>query len=233
VHGILFAYRVTAPAPVDVNVTVVNLDDGSTAATWTVPAVQPGVIQKVNWKGQIAGAPAPEGRYAFRLSASDAQGATARSAQATDPQRDSFDLYHQIFPVRGRHNYGGASARFGAGRAGHIHQGQDVLANCGVPLAAVEGGTVRFKQYQSAAGYYLVIHGDESGNDYAYMHLREPSPFRAGDTVATGQRIGYVGDTGDATACHLHLEIWTPPGWYNGGKPIDPLPLLKQWDAYS
>ena len=47
----------------------------------------------------------------------------------------------------------------------------------------------------------------------------------------TGQSIGDVGMTGDATACHLHFEMWGGPGWYTGGAPIDPLPFLKAWDA--
>ena len=49
----------------------------------------------------------------------------------------------------------------------------------------------------------------------------------------TGQPIGEVGDTGDADGCHLHFEMWSAPGWYTGGAPIDPLPSLKAWDAYS
>ena len=65
------------------------------------------------------------------------------------------------------------------------------------------------------------------------MHLRERSPLKKGARVLTGQVIGEVGHTGDATACHLHFEIWTGPGWYTGGEPIDPLPSLKAWDAYS
>ena len=66
-----------------------------------------------------------------------------------------------------------------------------------------------------------------------YAHLAEPSPLQTGELVRTGQPIGIVGDTGDATACHLHFEIWTAPGWYEGGSPIDPLPYLEKWDGYS
>jgi murein DD-endopeptidase MepM/ murein hydrolase activator NlpD len=42
-----------------------------------------------------------------------------------------------------------------------------------------------------------------------------------------------VGQTGDATACHLHFEEWSSPGWYSGGRPFDPLADLKSWDSYS
>ena len=44
------------------------------------------------------------------------------------------------FPVAGPHDYGGADSGFGAGRAGHIHQGQDVAAAEGTPLVAPRAG---------------------------------------------------------------------------------------------
>jgi murein DD-endopeptidase MepM/ murein hydrolase activator NlpD len=101
---------------------------------------------------------------------------------------------------------------------------------CGTPLVAARGGRVKFAGSQSRAGNYIVIDGDKTGRDYAYMHLRDPALLRTGDRVATGQLIGYVGKTGDATACHLHFEIWTAPGWYSGGRPVDPLATLQSWD---
>lgn len=136
-----------------------------------------------------------------------------------------------VFPIVGRHDFGGAGADFGSGRSGHSHQGHDVFARCGAPLVAAHGGRVQQRKYHSAAGHYVVIDAAGSGTDYVYMHLAERSPFSRGDAVATGQRIGAVGDSGNARGCHLHFELWSAPGYYEGGSPFDPLPALKAWDS--
>ncbi|HYZ30210.1 MAG TPA: M23 family metallopeptidase [Thermoleophilaceae bacterium] len=230
-RGILFSYRLTGASPADVDVNLVRQSDGAVIQTWTQPQVAPNEVRTVRWIGVTGGQVQPEGRYAFRA-VIHSDGVTATSATTDETNRDAFDFYGHFFPVRGSHNYGGASARFGAARSGHSHQGQDVLAPCGTKLVAAQGGTVKYAAYQSAAGYYIVIHGVD-GTDNAYMHLAQRSPFSAGDTVYTGQQIGIVGETGDATTCHLHFEIWTPPGWYEGGHPVDPLPSLQSWDGVS
>ena len=231
--GVEFRYRVGGSAPVSATVTLVRPSDGVEVQKWETPGVQPGQIQSLRWDGLAAGAVAPEGRYIFLLRVTDGSGLQARSAGVNDPQRDAFDLYHHVFPVRGRHDFGQAAARFGAGRSGHTHQGQDVMAACGTKLVAARGGVVKFKGYHSAAGNYIVINPNDDEIDNAYMHLAQPSPLAEGDRVYTNQQIGVVGDTGDASACHLHFEMWSEPGWYNGGAPFDPLPYLQAWDAYS
>jgi murein DD-endopeptidase MepM/ murein hydrolase activator NlpD len=135
-----------------------------------------------------------------------------------------------VFPVPGRHTYGDG---FGVARTGHRHQGQDILASCGKRIVAARAGKVQRRARQSAAGNYVVIDNDGTGQDFAYLHLQHASIPHVGDHVKTGQKIGYVGRTGNASACHLHFEIWTSPGYYEGGHPIDPKPKLKKWDAYS
>jgi Peptidase family M23 len=229
-RGITFSYRITAPAPVAVEVDLLRASDGGVVQSWQVPVVQPGTVNSINWQGMSNGVLQPDGRYAWRLTATGASGAKARSAQVQDVTRDVFDLHDHFFPVHGRHTFGDG---FGVRRKGHRHQGEDILARCGLKIMAAESGTVLYNKTQSAAGHYLVIHGEETGNDYGYMHMRARSPFQRGDHVTTGEMIGIVGETGDATACHLHFEVWSPPGWYSGGHPFDPLPLLQQWDAYS
>ena len=94
---------------------------------------------------------------------------------------------------------------------------------------APRGGVVEIVGYQAGgAGHYVVLDGDGEDYDYVFMHLRSGSiPRRAGERVRTGQPIGEVGSTGRSSGPHLHFEIWVG-GWFAGGKPIDPLPLL-QW----
>ena len=65
-------------------------------------------------------------------------------------------------------------ARFGAARAGHTHQGQDVMATCGVPLVAARGGRVHYAGWEGAAGNYVVIDGNGTRFDTIYMHLADP-----------------------------------------------------------
>jgi murein DD-endopeptidase MepM/ murein hydrolase activator NlpD len=128
------------------------------------------------------------------------------------------------FPIAGPHEIGmTVTQRFGGPRG---HQGQDVFAKCGTPLVAAQGGVVQHVDYEGRAGNYIVI-ALPDGTSEAYMHMAEPSPLEQGDAVAAGQPIGNVGDTGDAEGCHLHFELWTAPGWYEGGEPVDPLPLLQ------
>ncbi|MFL5896290.1 MAG: M23 family metallopeptidase [Thermoleophilaceae bacterium] len=230
-RGVVFSYRLGGSSPAEVDVDLIRQSDGAVVQSWAQPGVAPGEVRTVTWTGVAGGSLQPEGRYAFRAVVHSG-GVTASNAAADDPNRDAFDFHTHFFPVRGRHDYGGAEARFGAARSGHTHQGQDVLAPCGTKLVAAQGGSVIYSGYQSAAGYYIVIHGGD-GTDNGYMHLAGPSAFGKGDTVFTGQQLGVVGDTGDATACHLHFEIWTAPGWYNGGHVIDPLPYLQAWDAFS
>ena len=230
---VTFSYRITGGDPATVAVELVRAADGAVVQRWTPPAAQAGRPQSVVWNGNVGRTPALPGRYSFRLTVAGRTGAIARSAQASDFSRDAFDLFDHQFPIRGRHDYGGSAGRFGAGRAGHSHQGQDVFARCGTRLVAARGGVVETKAYHRRAGNYLVIDGAGSEFDYAYMHLAEPSPFEPGDRVYTGQRIGAVGETGRASGCHLHFELWSAPGWYDGGRPLDPLAPLRAWDAYS
>jgi murein DD-endopeptidase MepM/ murein hydrolase activator NlpD len=136
-----------------------------------------------------------------------------------------------IFPVVGPHNFGNAENRFGAGRTGHIHEGQDVLASEGQEVIAPLAGTIITTAYQAGgAGWYVAEHTGD-GLDFFYAHCQAGSiAVSTGEVVAAGQLLCKVGQTGDATGPHLHFEVWVG-GWQAAGAhPIDPLPYLEAWD---
>jgi murein DD-endopeptidase MepM/ murein hydrolase activator NlpD len=192
-----------------------------------------GVTHSFRWRGLAGEGPAPEGQYHFRLSARDPDGNRLVRSSATVGGAP-LNLRDHRFPVAGAHSFGGPDARFGAARPGHRHQGQDITAAEGTPVVAPRAGLITWRAYQAeGAGYYLVLAGQDERYNYVFMHLKSGSILvRQGDQVSTGQPLAQVGSTGESTGPHLHFEIWDGP-WYHGGHPIDPLPLLQQWDAYS
>jgi murein DD-endopeptidase MepM/ murein hydrolase activator NlpD len=240
-------YIVHGSAPANVTVEILRAADGAAVTSWPAGTIPPETPQTASWDGTVDGRVQRAGRYVFRVTAQaegdvappapvsepDPSGATQAASEsistaAEDPS--SFVLLSHVFPVRGPHYFGEAAAHFGGGRG---HRGQDVFAACGTPLVAARGGTVKLRGFQSAAGHYVVIDGARTGVDYGYMHLKSEALVKEGDRVRTGQVIGYMGDTGRASACHLHFEVWTAPGWYEGGTAFDPLPWLLAWDKRS
>jgi murein DD-endopeptidase MepM/ murein hydrolase activator NlpD len=129
------------------------------------------------------------------------------------------DTPERAFPVDGAHTYGD-----GFGDRPN-HQGADILAACGTPLRAVKAGTVRRLATEGSAGRYIVLR-DGEGGEYVYMHMSDVA-VSSGERVRAGERVGSVGQTGNASTCHLHFEAWSAPGWYAGGSPHDPAPLLR------
>jgi murein DD-endopeptidase MepM/ murein hydrolase activator NlpD len=135
----------------------------------------------------------------------------------------------QVHPIPSAHTYGDG---FGVPRGnGRTHQGVDMFSPCGTPLVAVMNGRIVANSFHGAAGNYLILRNKKIKRDYVYMHLRKPG-LPKGTKVTMGQWIGSMGDTGNASGCHLHFEIWKGK-WYRGGYPINPYPSLQAWDSYS
>jgi murein DD-endopeptidase MepM/ murein hydrolase activator NlpD len=154
-----------------------------------------------------------------------APGTTTTDPSTTTPAAPGS----MIFPLAGPHSFGDG---FGAARKGHTHQGQDIMAACGTPEVAVSRAKVKFVSFQSLAGNYVVIRNKKLHQDYMYAHLATRAMVSKGQVVQPGQQIGIVGQTGDATACHLHFELWLGK-WYRGGHPVDPMPYLQTYQGYS
>lgn len=214
-----FSYQV-AGRPAGARVEALRVATGEVVKSWAVEADGSGMV---SWDGFAGDEPARSGSYALRLNS-----VAARASQSTAGTEKQFELVEGIFPIRGRHRLASTGTqRFGGGRN---HEGTDNFAACGTPLAAWTKGTVQYVGSHSRAGNYVVI-SRPNGESYAYMHMRGRALVDKGDPVFTGQRLGQVGDTGSASGCHLHIELWTAPGWYRGGKAYDSLPLMKRLDS--
>ena len=121
-----------------------------------------------------------------------------------------------VCPIGG--NYGFADT-WGAPRSGgRSHQGVDMIAATGVPIIAVEAGSVRFSSNR-LGGNAAWLTGN-SGTKYYYAHLS--SYVGSNGSVSRGQQIGRNGQTGNAGTPHLHFEVH--PG---GGRAVNPYPYVR------
>ena len=97
------------------------------------------------------------------------------------------------------------------------HNGVDYAAKRGTPIRATGEGVIQSAGWKSGYGRTIVVrHGGEITTLYAHMENYHPT-ISKGMKIIQGQTIGYVGDSGLATAPHLHYEFRI------GEKRTDPL----------
>ena len=98
------------------------------------------------------------------------------------------------------------------------HRGVDLAAPEGTPISAPAAGHVA--SVGRRLGYGLVVEMVHSGGVVTrFAHLRS-SLVHAGDDVTMGQQIATVGESGLATAPHLHFEVWVK------GVAVDPVKFV-------
>jgi murein DD-endopeptidase MepM/ murein hydrolase activator NlpD len=119
-------------------------------------------------------------------------------------------------------------AREGGARA---HRGTDIIAPGGTPVLAAADGTVEKLFDSRLGGTTLYIRSSDRRWVYYYAHLSGYAPgIGEGVGVRAGQKIAYVGDTGDAGPGNTHLHFGVQrmragEGWWQG-RDVNPYPLL-------
>jgi len=175
-------------------------------------------------------------RMAARLRATGRQLATTVGAfgvagalffASCDPPPPPPGVVLQAKPVEAPCTY---TDTFGAPRSGgRTHLGVDIGAAEGNDVFAVVNGEIS-RIYTDApgslAGNGLSIRQPD-GTYFFYAHLLSlASGIKVGTKVTAGQRVGYVGQTGNAGGPHLHLEIHP-----QGGAAVNPYPIVRRIGA--
>lgn len=98
------------------------------------------------------------------------------------------------------------------------HEGIDIGAPEGTPVAAAMGGVVTQAGVNGGYGNFIAIdHGNGYQTNYGHLSAIGVAP---GQTVTAGQNIGAVGTTGWSTGPHLHFNL------IQDGQHVDPAPFL-------
>ena len=186
--------------------------------------IRSGAAQRVSWNGVTGrGGAAKDGRYRVRLIV---------PGHGVRRLLGKVIVRGHMYPIRGPHHDRGGIGYFGAPRnGGRTHEGFDVDAACGTPLAAARAGRVIRSRYDPVLyGNEVIIRGWLDGRAYRYAHLRDTPLVKRGERVRTGEQIGYVGDTGNArtVGCHLHFELRS-----RKNRLLDPAPFLHAWDRFG
>lgn len=105
-------------------------------------------------------------------------------------------------------------------RGNRFHAGIDLIAARGTPVAAAGSGRVVWAGFRPGGWGLLVTIAHRDGIRSMYAHLSHVD-VRLGQRVTTGERIGLVGATGDATGPHLHFELRVRSA------AVDPLTALR------
>lgn len=126
-------------------------------------------------------------------------------------------------PVQGPASY---IDSWGASRSGgRGHQGVDMMAARGTPVAAIFDGNITRTGSGSSLGGITIWMRSNEGDTFYYAHLDGiAGGISSGTAVSAGQVIGSVGSTGNASPSYPHLHFEHHPG---GGAAVNPYPLVK------
>ena len=101
-----------------------------------------------------------------------------------------------------------------------FHYGVDIAAPSGTEIYPIKSGRVVYSGQQTGYGNVVIIdHGDGLVSKYAHNKI---NLAREGDDVDSDTIIAQVGETGNTTGPHVHLEI-NDNGFY-----IDPVQLIAK-----
>lgn len=136
-----------------------------------------------------------------------------RRGRREDPKRIALAKGRFIWPVRGK-----ITREFGI-RGTVKHDGIDISASRGTPIRASDSGKVIYSGDEITGYGNIIIIKHAGGFITVYAH-NKINDVAEDMNVVRGQIIGRVGNTGRASAPHLHFEV------RKNNRPINPRLLL-------
>lgn len=159
-----------------------------------------------------------------RTRAAKSGSASGGSAQLVTSQQASAQRAARAAVVRNslfaQPTVGQITSPFGA-RDGSQHQGVDIANVTGTPIVSVADGVIIDAGPASGFGLWVRVRHDD-GTITVYGHV-DTFVVKVGERVAAGQQIATIGNRGESTGPHLHLEV-VPPG----GQKVDPVAWLGE-----
>lgn len=172
---------------------------GRVARAWQGVVLDPlpVTVEQLRISNEVLAVITPEGR---ELEAATWAAATALMS----PDPDWLEPFQM--PIGGVFTSGFADARrYVVGGPVSFHNGLDLAAPAGTPVAATNSGRVLVAgSYPIKGGWVMIDHG--AGIASHYFHLSSVA-VEPGQRVARGEIIGEVGSTGLSTGPHLHWEM--------------------------
>jgi len=126
------------------------------------------------------------------------------------------------WPVRGT-----VISDFGPKGTGQRNDGLNVRANAGDVVRAAAAGEVVYAGDQVPGFGNLILVKHDGGWVTAYAHLQR-ADVKMRQTVAQGQQIGMVGQSGGVPEPQLHFEVRYAPSAKDKARPIDPALVLPR-----
>lgn len=111
------------------------------------------------------------------------------------------------------------------------HTGVDRVSNINTVLVAIGDGKVEsVNACGSSYGYHCVLR--IGGYSVLYAHMRATPLVKTGATVKTGEPLGYMGNTGNSSGAHLHIEIQNGSRWAYASNLVNPNSLID-WNKFT
>lgn len=138
-------------------------------------------------------------------------------------------IYRSPFKEKSRQTC--AFKKEGSWKLGY-HTGIDRVCDKNRTLVAIADGVVTRTSGCGKSYVNHVVYRTDDGKCVLYAHMESKPDLPVGAKIKAGQRLGTMGNTGNSSGAHLHIEIQNSPTWGYGKNLLDPDDFID-WNDYK